>query len=105
LYADNPLKRVPADHQIFTDRIGHALKTVRLREPGRANAEGSEPATVRDVEPFLEGIEIKGRFVVIYSKHDISCALQGGASVACSGYVPEDAVRIGVNIVLYALLQ
>ena len=53
----------------------------------------------------MEGIDIKGRFVVIYSKYDISCALEGDASAACTGYVPEDALKIGVNVVLYALLQ
>src|SRR5262245_23403867 len=105
IFPDNPLKRIPADHQIFTARIGHDLKAVRLRESAHDKARGAEPATVREIEPFLEGIEINGRFVVIYSKHDISCALEGDASTACTGYVHEDAVRIGVNIVLYALLQ
>jgi hypothetical protein len=42
---------------------------------------------------------------VIYSKYDISCALERQASVACTGYIHEDAVRLGVNIVLYALDQ
>jgi hypothetical protein len=53
----------------------------------------------------LEGIEIDGRFAVIYSKYDISCALERQASVACSGYVEEDALKIALNVVLYALLQ
>jgi hypothetical protein len=105
LFPENPLKRIPADHQMFSARIGHDLKTVRLRAPEPDNAGAPGPATVRDSEPFLEGIEINGRFVVIYSKHDISCALEGGASAACTGYVPEDAVKIGVNVLLYALLQ
>ena len=43
--------------------------------------------------------------MVIYSKHDISCALERQASVACAGYLPEDAVRIAVNVVLYSMLQ
>jgi len=42
---------------------------------------------------------------VIYSKYDISCALERQTSVACTGYVSEDAVRIGVNVVLHAMLK
>jgi len=61
--------------------------------------------SIRSVEPFLEGIEIDGRFVVIYSKYDISCALERQASVACAGYMHEDAVRLAVNIILYAMIQ
>ena len=43
--------------------------------------------------------------VVIYSRYDISCALQRQASVACSGYVTKDAFRIAINVILYAMLQ
>ena len=46
-----------------------------------------------------------GRYAVIYSKYDISCALERQASVACAGYIPEDAEKIAINIILYALLQ
>ena len=60
---------------------------------------------VREVEPFLEGIQIDGRWAIIYSKYDISCALERQASVACAGYLPEDAVKIGINVILYAMLQ
>jgi hypothetical protein len=42
---------------------------------------------------------------VIYSRHDLSCALQRQSSVACTGYVTRDAVRIGVNVILYAMIQ
>jgi hypothetical protein len=43
--------------------------------------------------------------VVVYSKYDISCALERQSSVACTGYVHEDAVRIAVNILVYGLNQ
>ena len=41
----------------------------------------------------------------LYSKYDLSCTLERQSSVACAGYIPEDAVRIAVNIVLYAMQQ
>ncbi|HEV7998935.1 MAG TPA: DUF4159 domain-containing protein, partial [Planctomycetaceae bacterium] len=59
----------------------------------------------KDGEPLLEGIEIDGRYCVIYSKYDLSCALERQASVACAGYEHKDAVRIAVNVIRYALLQ
>src|SRR5205807_8178114 len=103
LYPDNPLKRIPPEHEIF--KIGYVLKTVQRREPDVDQANSALQVSVRTVEPFLEGIEINGRYVVVYSKYDISCALERQAWVACTGYVHDDAVRIAVNVVLYALLQ
>jgi hypothetical protein len=105
LFPDNPLKRIPPDHEMFTTKIGSDLKTVKRREPDVDQVNAALQVTVRTVEPFLEGIEINGRYVVVYSKYDISCALERQASVACTGYVHEDAVRIGVNVILYFLNQ
>ena len=42
---------------------------------------------------------------MIYSKYDLSCALERQASVACAGYDHQDAVSIAVNVIRYALLQ
>jgi hypothetical protein len=107
LFPEIPLKRIPPDHEIFllAKNGGHDLRTVKRREPDGGNANAALAVSVRNVEPFLEGIEIDGRYVVIYSKYDISCALERQASVACTGYIHEDAVRLGVNIILYAMLQ
>jgi hypothetical protein len=57
------------------------------------------------VEPFLEGIQVNNRFVIVYSKFDISCAMDRQAAVACSGYLHEDAVKIAVNVLVYGLNQ
>ncbi|HEY2249893.1 MAG TPA: DUF4159 domain-containing protein, partial [Planctomycetaceae bacterium] len=105
VFPDNPLKRIPPDHEMFTSRIGYDLKTVKRREPDVDRSNVALAVAVRTVEPFLEGIEINGRWVVVYSKYDISCALERQASVACTGYVHEDAVKIGVNVILYFLNQ
>ncbi|HIE97145.1 MAG TPA: DUF4159 domain-containing protein [Fuerstia sp.] len=55
--------------------------------------------------PVLEGVEIDGRYAVVYSRYDISCALENQASLACDGYVEEDAMKLAINIVLYSMLQ
>jgi hypothetical protein len=90
---------------MFTAEVGHDIRSVKRRTLQSNNPDAVLQADVIEGEPFLEGIEIDGRFAVVYSKYDISCALQMQATVACEGYLPEDAVKIAVNIVLYAMLQ
>ena len=55
--------------------------------------------------PILEGIEIDGRFAIIYSRYDISCALEHQATLSCDGYVEADAAKLAINAVLYAMQQ
>ena len=103
LYPESDFQRIPPSHELFTTAIGHDLSQVRRRTPGVGN--GPLEANVQVGEPFLEGVEIDGRYPVIYSKYDISCALEKQSSAACSGYVPDDALKIAINVVLYAMLQ
>lgn len=106
---DKPLERVPVDHLLFSQELGFDLKRVRRRDVigdgAAAGGGGGIESAVQAVEPYLEGIAVEGRYVVIYSKYDISCALEQQAAVSCPGYVHEDAVKIAVNAVLYALQQ
>ncbi len=104
-FPNHKLARIPATHELFTSKIGHDLHDMRRREPnGGEPGQPFKPTTVVG-EPLLEGIEIDGRYVVIYSKYDLSCALERQASAACAGYVTEDAIKIAVNVVLYSLLR
>ena len=104
LFPDAPLTRIPPDHELFSERIGFDLSRVRRREPGAVGA-GALDADVVLGEPFLEGVTVNGQVAVIYSKYDISCALERQTTVACAGYLPEDALKIGVNALRYALLR
>jgi len=105
IYPDKSLKRIPANHELFSAKIQFDLAKVHLRNktPGTDNA--GRLSVVRLVEPQLEGIEIDGRYVVIYSKYDLSCALEKLTSPSCSGYLPKDAMKIAINVILYAMLQ
>ena len=107
LLPEAKLERIPADHEMFSAAIGHDLRQVRRRELDTNAADPSQALqTVTKLgEPFFEGVQLDGKFVVIYSKYDLSCALERQAAVNCSGYVHEDAVKLAVNIVLFALLQ
>lgn len=105
MFPKQKLTRIPADHEMFSKKIGHDLSVVRRRGPQTQRKDTSLKTIVKSGEPFFEGIEIDGRFAVIYSKFDISCALERQTSVACEGYVPEDAVKLATNVVLYTILQ
>jgi hypothetical protein len=105
MFPGREFKRIPATHEIFTTSVGHDIRKVRRRVPEVDNPNAPLNTITQEAEPFLEGIEIDGRWAVIYSKYDLSCTLERQASVACAGYVPEDAVKIAVNIVLYAMQQ
>jgi len=54
-------------------------------------------------EPYLEGVKLDDRWAVIYSKYDISCALERHQSADCRGYKHESALKIVANAILYAL--
>jgi Domain of unknown function (DUF4159)/Prenyltransferase and squalene oxidase repeat len=56
---------------------------------------------VQPMEPMLEGIKIDGRWVVLYSRYDIGCALERHTSPDCVGYAPESALRIATAVVRY----
>ncbi len=100
------LERIPVTHELFSQKIGHDIRKVRRRSRD-ATPNPNQPLTnfIREGEPLLEGLSIDGRLAVIYSPYDISCALQKQSTIACPGYLSEDAFRIAINVVLYAMLQ
>ena len=104
-FPENALKQIPPDHELFSSEIGYDISkaTIRKLVPTAANA--SMKSKEETGPPILEGIEVNGRMAVIYSRYDISCALEHQASLACNGYLEDDAARIATNVVLYALLK
>lgn len=105
MFPDHKLTRIPANHEMFTTKVAHDLRDVRRREP--SGGEPGKPYKLNMIvgEPYLEGIEIDGKYVVVYSKYDLSCALERQASAACAGYLTEDAIKIAVNVVMYSILR
>jgi hypothetical protein len=103
LFPDAKLEPIPPDDTLFgADINGTPITTVRLRKE-RPDGQGAE-AEFRDTRPtHLEGIKLNGRWVVIYSKYDIGCALEKHASSDCKGYDHDSALHIGAAAVLYGL--
>ncbi|MEX2141817.1 MAG: DUF4159 domain-containing protein [Pirellulales bacterium] len=108
MFPEGKLEPIPADHEMFTTTFdGTDLSSVARREP-QARGEGARAdARIRRGPPELEGIKVgnDGRYAVIFSKYDLSCALEKHDSVECEGYVREDAEKIAINVLLYSLLK
>src|SRR5262245_38172392 len=80
---------------------GIDLENVKCR---REKPDGTGPE--KEMRPYpvlLEGIKIDGRWVVIYSKYDIGCAIEGHKAADCLGHDKESALRIASAVVLYSL--
>ena len=94
LFPDNPLVPIPKDDDLYTTKVGLDLSNVEL----------TQAAGGRRGFPQLEGIKMNGHWTVIYSKFDISRALEGVNDVNSRGYTPESARKIACNIVIYSTL-
>jgi len=106
IFGEGKLEKIPVDHPLFTDKYGGSnLKTVTRREPIRVAPDKPLETMPRQVEPQLLGVKLGDRYVVIFSEFDISCAMENHSSPECRGYVHEDALKLGVNAVLYSLYQ
>jgi hypothetical protein len=104
VFPETPLKGISGKHEMFSEAFGgFNLSTVTLRDPQRAAEGGPVQAQQLRVPPELEGIEIGGRFGVIFSRYDLSCALERQNSLECVGYSRDDAAKIGINVVLFSL--
>ena len=54
-------------------------------------------------QPVLEQIVVDGRTVLIYSKYDLSSAIDGHPCYQCPSVLEPSASRLAVKIVLYGL--
>jgi len=98
-----PLERIPVEHAVYNNPVGYDIRQVRRRIP--MDEAGAALGLQESLgAPVLEGIEVDGRYAVIYSKYDLSCALERQAAVSCAGYPGEEAAKIVVNIVLGGLM-
>lgn len=96
LFPEQTLQRLPRDHPIYNGepgfsltRVGYTPDVLRI-EPGRD-------------QPELWGLELDGRLAIIYSPYSLSCGLSGSAFDGCWGLTSEDARKLAMNIILYAL--
>jgi hypothetical protein len=106
IWPDGALEPLARDHELLTQEFrGFDLATVKLRDPLARDPGDPLRARIVETAPRLEALNINGRIAVVFSPFDISCALENHASLECKSYVKEDAARIAVNVLLYALQQ
>ena len=104
VFPEESLQRIPPDDPLLTDELGgYSLGTVVRRDPLAAGEDAPLAARQREVPPELEGIQIEGRWAVVFSPLDLSCALEAHESLQCRGYTREDAARIALNVLVYSL--
>ena len=101
---DGKLARIPPDDPLFSRAFrGYEITSVTVRDPKLRGGDAPLDARLVRTTPLLEGIQKDGRYAVIFSPYDLSCALENQSSLECKGYIQQDAARLGVNILLYAL--
>ena len=89
LFPDQKLAAVPKEHALFK-----ALYTVT----GARDRQSSEP---RPLE--LEGVSVKGRLALVYSKNDMITHLKQVSDPFGNGYDADTCRKLAVNVVAYAL--
>ncbi|MCR4412168.1 MAG: DUF4159 domain-containing protein [Thermoguttaceae bacterium] len=106
MFPDRALQPIPREDPMLTTAYGgFDVRMVQRRDPQQRSKTDPLKALLRKVPPELEGIKLDDRWGVVFSRYDLSCALEKQDSVECQGYTREDAARIGVNVVLYSLQQ
>jgi hypothetical protein len=94
LFPDKELVRIPEDDPLFhaPEKIGTVSYSPRVG--------ASWPSLQK---PLLEGISMEGAWRVVYSRFDLGCGFEGEEHPYRLAYKDEDAIRITLNIVVYAM--
>lgn len=97
LYPNHKLVPVPPDDVLLSAEInGAKIDSVKVRTG--ASGVGFDAAA-----PALEGIKVDDRWVVIYSRYDLGCALEKHTSGDCKGHDHDSALKLAGAAVLYLL--
>jgi hypothetical protein len=106
MFPDKALQKITAGDALFSTKYGgFDLSTVTRREAAPPDADGRPKTIVREVAPELEVLQLGDRYAVIFSRYDLSCALEKHETAGCFGYSSDSAARIGLNALLYAIEQ
>ncbi len=89
LFADKPLKKIDISHPLF--RTVREVKELKLSHQGEM--------------PALEGIEMNGKIVLIYSPHGLNDTAHTENCCCCGGNEIRNSLEVNMNILVYALLH
>jgi len=106
IFPGQKLERIPANHPLLSSEFGgFDVSRVTINDPLLHEAGERLDARRTETAPVLEGLQIDGRYVIVFSPYDLSCALESSSTMVCKGYIKEDAAKLGTNIILFALQQ
>ena len=91
---ERPLAAIPPGHPVL--RAPYTIAKVSLSPLGAERNPGVDT-------PQLEGIEIDGVLAVVYSRFDLGNGWEACSHPYSVGYSGEDALKIGTNVITYAL--
>lgn len=99
------LQSIAEGHELLQGNrfSGFDIQQVSVIDPQRTKDQIT--ANRRKISPQLELASLEDRVVVVFSPLDLSCALESRHSLQCRGYLRDDAARIGINTILFALQQ
>ena len=88
------LQGLPLDHPVY--KIRTPVRTVRY----------THMLTERQPDlnvPTLEGVSIQGQLAIIYSRYGVGTAWDGQERPYSLAYDTDDALRVGMNVLLYGM--
>jgi len=91
---ESALQQLPLDHPLYTACI--PVRNVRYSGPLRAQ----QPDLAR---PTIEAVILSGQAAVIYSRYGLGTTWDGQERPYALAYEPEDALRLGMNVLVYAM--
>jgi hypothetical protein len=91
---DHEIKELPTTHPVFS--TVHPVETVTYTPQVRVSFKEMNA-------PYLEGIQVGNETRVIYSRFDIGCGWEGEDHPYAYGVAPGDALKLGINILMYAM--
>jgi len=88
IFPEYQLTKISFDHPIFNTVF--SIKSLKTKHQGSA---------------YLEGIEIDGRLVVVYSKEGLNDTAHKTGCCCCGGDEIQNALEVNTNILAYALIH
>lgn len=102
LFPDETLVDVPTDDPIYTGKYG-GFKIERLQYNRSKVVDGRRTQSeIVEEAPKLRGLQRGGRWVLLFSPEDVSCALEDSAAVNCRGLTKRSAFYLATNVLFYA---
>jgi hypothetical protein len=94
LFPDHELLPLPVGHPLLS--MGEPLTEVEYSPGALATSPGLR-------RPVLEHVEVEGRTVLVYSKYDLSSAIDGHPCYQCPSILEPSAGRLALKVILYGL--